>query len=94
MSKTTNLPEVVKECVFQSPYDQYKEFNGKKCTILGAVDPKTYDFEECGELFRARMENGEEIEALPEELGDENGKHVYCRVCSEHVCKECSLTGK
>lgn len=53
---------------FTAKYDQYAERSGQFFTVLGAVDPKTYDADECGEMFYIRFADGTEIEAWPEEV--------------------------
>ena len=60
--------------IFRTPYDQYREHNGKTCVVLEelshATHPATLD-EEVGSLFRIRLEDGTEIDAWPEELTEE-----------------------
>jgi hypothetical protein len=54
--------------VFTAKYDQYAERDGQAFTVLGAVDPKTYDSEEGGEMFFIRFADDVVIEAWPEEV--------------------------
>lgn len=53
---------------FAAKYDQHAERNGQTFTVLGAVDPKTYDATECGEMFSIRFADGVQIDAWPEEV--------------------------
>jgi len=60
--------QVGEQFVFTSPYDQYREHNGKTATLLGEVDRATIDYSETGPLYNIRFEDGTEIEAWPEEI--------------------------
>lgn len=53
---------------FAAKFDQHAERNGQKFTVLGAVDPRTFDAAECGEMFVIRFADGVQIEAWPEEV--------------------------
>ncbi|KLR57140.1 hypothetical protein [Diaphorobacter sp. J5-51] len=53
---------------FSAKYDQHAERNGQAFTVLGAVDPTTYDAAECGDMFAIRFADGAQIEAWPEEV--------------------------
>lgn len=53
---------------FAAKYDQHAERNGQTFTVLGTVDPATYDAEECGTMYCIRFADGAEIEAWPEEV--------------------------
>lgn len=57
-----------KSGTFTAKYDQYAERNGQPFTILGAVDPQSYDADEGGEMFFIRFADGNVIEAWPEEV--------------------------
>lgn len=54
--------------VFAAKYDQYAERNGQTFTLLGVVDPNSYDSEDCGEMFHIRFADGIEVQAWPEEV--------------------------
>lgn len=68
MSNYIEHPASGKTGTFAAKYDQHAERNGQSFTVLGAVDPKTYDAEECGTMFRIRFADGAEVEAWPEEV--------------------------
>lgn len=53
---------------FAAKYDQLAERNGQTFTVLRAVDPSTYDADECGAMYRIRFADGVEVEARPEEV--------------------------
>ena len=53
--------------VFWTPYEQYKEHNGKRFEIIGEVT-EGIDEEIKGELFNIRLEDGTEIQAWFEEI--------------------------
>lgn len=53
---------------FAARYGQHAERDGQHFTLLGAVDPKTYDSHECGPMYSIRFVDGVEIEAWPEEV--------------------------
>ena len=55
--------------MFNSPYEQYKQYNGKSCDVVGKVDPYTYNYEDVGDLYTITFEDGITIEAWPEEIG-------------------------
>lgn len=59
--------------VFESPYDQLREHNGKPYTLVGQLPFEDYDFDDCGPLFLIRFEDGTEVEAWPEELQEVEG---------------------
>ncbi len=54
---------------FDTPYQEYAERRGQRAVMLGPVDPTSYDFDECGPLYRIRFYGGAEIQAWPEEVG-------------------------
>ena len=56
---------------FTTPYEQYKEREGQECEIVREKDHATFDYEEVGAMYIIRFEDGEEIEAWPEELWPE-----------------------
>lgn len=56
---------------FETPFDQYRSRDGQEATYLGDVDPTTFDFEETGPLHVIRFDDGEEIQAWPEEIDEE-----------------------
>ena len=53
--------------VFDTPYEQYQEHNGKKFKVLGEVT-EGIDEEIKGDLFKIRLEDGTEIRAWSEEI--------------------------
>jgi hypothetical protein len=53
---------------FATKYDQHAQRNGQAFTVLGVVDPTTYDAAECGEMFTIRFADGVQIVAWPEEV--------------------------
>lgn len=53
---------------FTTPYNQYADREGQAFQVVGTVNPDTYDFDECGIMYRIRFEDGVEIEAWPEEV--------------------------
>jgi len=57
---------------FNSPYEQYAHKNGMLFDILGLQDERKYDRHEVGGLYLIQFEDGEIIEAWPEEIGVEN----------------------
>ena len=61
-------PASGKTGTFAAKYDQHAERNGQTFTVLGTVDPATYDAEECGTMYCIRFADGAEIEAWPEEV--------------------------
>ena len=61
-------PASGKAGTFAAKYDQHAERNGQTFTVLGTVDPATYDAEECGTMYCIRFADGAEIEAWPEEV--------------------------
>ena len=54
--------------VFQSPYACHKKRNGQVVMVLGRVDPSTYNYLECGEMWHVKFGDGTTVEAWPEEL--------------------------
>lgn len=68
MSNYIEHPASGKTGTFIAKYDQHAERNGQTFTVLGAVDPKTYDATECGEMFSIRFADGVQIDAWPEEV--------------------------
>lgn len=53
---------------FTSPYDQYADRRGQHFTVVGKVDPASYDYDECGIMYHIRFDDGTEIQAWPEEV--------------------------
>lgn len=68
LSNYIEHPASGKTGTFAAKYDQHAERNGQSFTVLGAVDPKTYDAGECGAMFCIRFSDGAEVEAWPEEV--------------------------
>lgn len=68
LSNYIEHPASGKTGTFAAKYDQHAERNGQTFTVLGAVDPKTYDAEECGTMYCICFADGAEIEAWPEEV--------------------------
>lgn len=68
LSNYIEHPASGKTGTFAAKYDQHAERNGQTFTVLGAVDPSTYDNAECGEMFFIRFADGVQIEAWPEEV--------------------------
>lgn len=68
MSNYIEHPASGKTGAFSAKYDQHAERNGQSFTVLGAVDPGTYDAAECGEMFTIRFADGAQIKAWPEEV--------------------------
>ena len=56
---------------FQTPFDQYRRFNGLIFQILGPVDKALIDHDEVGDMYLIQLENDEVIEAWPEEIFEE-----------------------
>ena len=69
MSNYIEHPASGKTGTFAAKYDQYAENNGQSFTVLGAVDPKTYDAEECGTMYSIRFADGAEMIQPPRKLG-------------------------
>ena len=54
---------------FESPYDQYRERNGQTIEIVRRIEEADAEHdEEVLPMFIVRFEDGEEIEAWPEEI--------------------------
>lgn len=68
VSNYIEQPASGKTGTFAAKYDQHAERNGQTFTVLGAVDPKTYDADDCGPMYSIRFADGAEIEAWPEEV--------------------------
>lgn len=68
MSNYIEHPASGKTGTFATKFAQHAERNGQTFTVLGAVDPKTYDAEGWGEMFSIRFADGVQIEAWPEEV--------------------------
>ncbi|KGG86205.1 hypothetical protein P245_21030 [Comamonas thiooxydans] len=66
---------------FIAQYDQYVERNDQSFTILGIVDPRTYDAHDCGQMFCIQFNDGMQISAWPEEV--ENALEVSSLVLTE-----------
>lgn len=56
---------------FWTPYTQYKDKIGQSFEVIGKKDPSTYDYDEVGDMWLIRLEDGSEIEAYPEEIIEE-----------------------
>lgn len=59
----------VQKGIFSTPYTQHADRKGQAFTVLGVVDPATYDVGECGVMYRIQFEDGAEVHAWPEEVG-------------------------
>lgn len=71
---TLHIPEDwTKRDTFTTPFDQYASKEGQSFEIIEQIDPSTYDYDECGEMYIVRLEDGEEIEVWPEEIFDMPG---------------------
>lgn len=66
---------------FTAHYDQYVERKDQSFTILGIVDPRTYDAHDCGQMFCIQFNDGTTISAWPEEV--ENALEVSSLVLIE-----------
>jgi hypothetical protein len=57
---------------FTTPYEQHKEREGQKIEVLAIISEsdKTHDVEVLP-MYKVRFSDGVEIEAWPEELGDD-----------------------
>lgn len=55
---------------FRAVYEQHREHDGRPFVVLGIIDPTTYDYAECGTMFRIRFTDtaAGEATAWPEEL--------------------------
>jgi hypothetical protein len=53
---------------FTTPYDQYREYGGRKAKVLGEVDHTLTDPDDVGPLYNIQFEDGTIIEAWPEEI--------------------------
>lgn len=53
---------------FWSPYEDFKKFNGMSFIVLKQINKNAYDYKEVGDMWLIRLENGQEIQALPEEI--------------------------
>ncbi len=56
---------------FWTPYDEQRGHIGKQFEVLGEVDRTSFDFDECGQTWNIRFEDGIEIQVLPEEIVQE-----------------------
>jgi len=56
--------------IFKTPYDQYKEYDGQRCVVLRELTDQERD-PEVGTMYRIRFNDGQEIDAWPEELIEE-----------------------
>jgi hypothetical protein len=53
---------------------EYKKYDGKPCTIVNIVDPKTYDFIDVGAMYKVTIEEcGEVVEVFADEILPLNG---------------------
>lgn len=57
------------QATFQTPYEQYASRHGQSCTVIGEVPSTEYDRDEVGVMYRVRFNDGEVIDAWPEEVG-------------------------
>jgi hypothetical protein len=57
--------------IFNTPFEQYKHRHGQECAILRKLnhDDENPDFKEVGELYKVQFQDGEIIDAWPEEIG-------------------------
>lgn len=54
---------------FRAIYEQHRERSGQPFRLLGLVDPRSYDSEECGAMYLIEFpSDGAWIEAWPEEI--------------------------
>jgi nucleoside-diphosphate kinase len=62
--------EYPRRITFKTPYDQYGNRDGQECTVLRKLPPSEIgDYDEVGDMYRVRFDDGEEIDAWPEEIG-------------------------
>ena len=62
---------------FASPFDQYRDRIGQPFRLLGAVDPRDYDYNECGPMFCIEFPDGAVIDAWPEEVFDHDSGALF-----------------
>lgn len=64
--------------VFTSPYDQMKHHNGKKFTVIRELNDNERD-PEVGSMYKIQLEDGEVIDAWPEEIYEPKvyKKHIF-----------------
>lgn len=68
---------------FWTPYEERNVADriGQRFTVLNQKNPSTYDFEEVGVIYIIRFDDGEVVEAFPEEVvleeQERNGKLEY-----------------
>lgn len=53
---------------FTTEFDEHADREGDPFTVVGMVEPRSYDFEEVGPLYRIQFGDGLEIDAYPEEV--------------------------
>lgn len=53
---------------FHAELEERKDRDGQRFTVLGMVEPSSYDFEEIGPLYRIQFPDGAQIDAWPEEV--------------------------
>lgn len=87
LSNYIEHPASGKTGTFTAKYDQHAERNGQTFTVLGAVDPKTYDATECGEMFSIRFADGVQIDAWPEEVESAMNEARLVNIDEEVVVK-------
>lgn len=61
-------PQPGKQGIYRTAYQQFGARNGQPFTLVGTVDPVTYDAADVGPMFSIRFADGQEIQAYPEEL--------------------------
>lgn len=52
---------------FDSPYDEYEEYKGKRFVVFGRADETNIDLQ-CLPMWNIRFDDGKEICAYPEEI--------------------------
>lgn len=52
---------------FNTPYDEYEEYKGKRFIVLGRADETKIDLE-CLPMWNIKFENGDTMAAYPEEI--------------------------
>ena len=65
---STDGDAVAQKGIFTTPYRKYADRKGQAFTVLGVVNPATYDADKCGVMYRIQFDDGAEIEAWPDEV--------------------------
>jgi len=65
------MTQQVFQSIDRTPGEGYPERSGQVVTVLGLVDPDSYDSDDCGPMFHIRFADGTETRAFPEELEDD-----------------------